>query len=70
LRIAVAEPYTLNNDTDTAQISASIGVSLYPDDHVDAGSLLRHADKAMYRAKESGRNRYCFYNQTPSTSRQ
>ncbi|MBB6340346.1 diguanylate cyclase (GGDEF)-like protein/PAS domain S-box-containing protein [Pseudomonas fluvialis] len=39
-------------------ISASIGVSLYPSDHADADTLLRHADQAMYLAKEAGRNRY------------
>ncbi|MBV1776481.1 EAL domain-containing protein [Burkholderiaceae bacterium DAT-1] len=40
------------------QVSISIGVALYPDDHVDADTLLRHADQAMYAAKESGKNRY------------
>ncbi|HLA31369.1 MAG: hypothetical protein A2Y50_10680 [Pseudomonadales bacterium RIFCSPLOWO2_12_59_9] len=39
-------------------VSASIGVSLYPDDNADADTLLRHADQAMYLAKESGKNRY------------
>jgi len=39
-------------------ISASIGVTLYPQDNVDADMLLRHADQAMYLAKESGKNRY------------
>lgn len=40
------------------QISASIGVALYPDDEPDVETLLRHADQAMYIAKQSGRNRY------------
>lgn len=39
-------------------ITASIGVTLYPDDGADADTLLRHADQALYAAKESGRNRY------------
>lgn len=39
-------------------VSASIGVSLFPQDHVDADTLLRHADQAMYIAKEAGKNRY------------
>lgn len=39
-------------------VSASIGVCLYPDDNVDADTLLRHADQAMYLAKEAGKNRY------------
>lgn len=39
-------------------ISASIGVTFYPQDSVDADLLMRHADQAMYSAKESGKNRY------------
>jgi diguanylate cyclase (GGDEF)-like protein/PAS domain S-box-containing protein len=39
-------------------VSASIGVTLYPQDNVDADQLMRHADQAMYAAKESGKNRY------------
>lgn len=39
-------------------ISASIGVTLYPQDGSDCDTLLRHADQAMYAAKQSGRNRY------------
>lgn len=39
-------------------VSASIGVSLFPQDDVDAETLLRHADQAMYLAKEAGKNRY------------
>ena len=40
------------------QVSASIGVTLYPQDAADADLLLRHADQAMYQAKQAGRNRY------------
>ncbi len=39
-------------------ISASIGVSLYPADNADPDTLLRHADQAMYMAKQAGKNRY------------
>ena len=39
-------------------VSASIGVALYPRDDVDVDTLLRHADQAMYQAKESGKNRF------------
>ncbi|NCP80080.1 MAG: EAL domain-containing protein [Gallionella sp.] len=40
------------------RISASIGVALYPQDEENAETLLRHADQAMYIAKQAGRNRY------------
>jgi EAL domain-containing protein (putative c-di-GMP-specific phosphodiesterase class I) len=47
---------------DTAWVAtASIGVSLFPDDNADADSLLRHADHAMYQAKDAGKNRYCLF---------
>jgi diguanylate cyclase (GGDEF)-like protein/PAS domain S-box-containing protein len=39
-------------------ISASIGVTIYPDDDHDTNTLLRHADQAMYIAKQGGKNRY------------
>jgi diguanylate cyclase (GGDEF)-like protein/PAS domain S-box-containing protein len=41
--------------------SPSIGISLYPQDGDDAAALLKHADAAMYRAKETGRNCYWYY---------
>jgi len=44
-----------------AHVSASIGVSLCPDHANDAETLLKHADQAMYKAKESGKSQYCFY---------
>ncbi|MBT9494637.1 MAG: EAL domain-containing protein [Paucibacter sp.] len=40
------------------QVSASIGVTLFPQDDVDADQLMRHADRAMYEAKQAGKNRY------------
>ena len=42
-------------------ISGSIGISLYPDDGTDATTLFKHADSALYRAKEQGRDNYQFY---------
>ncbi len=43
------------------QVSASIGVTVYPHDGADTDTLLRHADQAMYLAKQSGKNRYHYY---------
>ncbi len=56
----LASPYRLA-DQRGAQISASIGACLYPDDADDRDSLMRHADSAMYRAKDRGKNRYWLY---------
>jgi len=43
------------------QITASIGIGVYPDDGTDAQTLVKHADIAMLTAKESGRNNYQFF---------
>lgn len=53
---AVASPYSIRGQQ--ISVSASIGVTLYPSDNDDADTLLRHADQAMYVAKQSGRNRF------------
>ncbi|MDH5324397.1 MAG: EAL domain-containing protein [Gammaproteobacteria bacterium] len=42
-------------------VSASIGVTLYPLDSADKNTILANADAAMYKAKELGGNRFCFY---------
>jgi diguanylate cyclase (GGDEF)-like protein/PAS domain S-box-containing protein len=48
-------------DGRTIVTSATIGVSLYPDDGQDLASLMRNADRAMYRAKSAGRNSFQCY---------
>src|SRR5690606_15571417 len=45
----------------TLSISASIGISLYPDNGTDIEDLLKHADAAMYEVKAGGRNNYRFF---------
>ena len=45
----------------TLRVTASIGISLFPDDGRDAESLLKHADSAMYQSKRQGKNRFSFY---------
>jgi diguanylate cyclase (GGDEF)-like protein/PAS domain S-box-containing protein len=47
--------------TTSAQVSASLGVALYPQDGTEADMLMRHADQAMYCAKELGKNRFHFF---------
>jgi EAL domain-containing protein (putative c-di-GMP-specific phosphodiesterase class I) len=49
------------------QITCSIGVALYPEDGADAQTLLKHADSAMYRAKDSGRNHFQFFTREINT---
>ncbi len=48
-------------------ITASIGIALYPNDGEDAETLLKHADTAMYRAKEHGQNNYQLFAPTMNT---
>ena len=55
----LTEPFTVRGRP--LFVTASVGVSLYPDDATEAEALLQHADAAMYRAKASGRNRIGFY---------
>jgi len=50
-------------DKEEAFITTSIGISMFPDDGKTVGELLQHADAAMYRAKDAGRGRYCFFTQ-------
>ena len=51
----------LNVNGHELQISASIGIAIYPEDVNDGESLIRHADQAMYIAKQMGRNRMHFF---------
>jgi diguanylate cyclase (GGDEF)-like protein/PAS domain S-box-containing protein len=55
----VAEPLQLEGRS--VQISASVGICVYPSDGADAASLLKSADTAMYQAKALGKNTFSFY---------
>lgn len=56
---ALAQPFILMQQE--LYISASIGISVFPDDGVDIFSLLKNADMAMYRAKDDGKNTFHYY---------
>lgn len=55
----IREPCSLGGSAYT--LSCSMGVCLYPDDGMDAATLLKNADIAMYQTKEAGRNHYLFF---------
>jgi diguanylate cyclase (GGDEF)-like protein/PAS domain S-box-containing protein len=56
---AVAQPWIIEQGE--FLVSCSIGVALHPDDGEEALTLLKHADSAMYRAKDNGRNNFQFF---------
>jgi diguanylate cyclase (GGDEF)-like protein len=56
---AVALPHSV--DHHDLHVTASIGVSVYPDDGLDADTLIKNADTAMYQAKENGRRSFQFF---------
>ncbi len=56
---AAAEPFPLAGPE--GEVSASIGISIYPADGTDIESLTKSADSAMYRAKQAGKNTYRFF---------
>jgi diguanylate cyclase (GGDEF)-like protein len=56
---AVAEPHTI--DLHDLHVTTSIGASVYPDDGLEAETLIKNADIAMYQAKENGRQSYRFF---------
>ena len=66
LLVQVAEPVLIEGRS--VSVAPSIGISVFPADGGSADELIRHADSAMYLAKQSGRRQYRFY--TPSLSRQ
>jgi len=55
--------YAYENEKENVHISTSIGVSCYPDDGTDYDTLFKKADKALYIAKEKGKNRFIIYNE-------
>jgi len=56
----VSSPIVFNGGQ--ASVGASIGIALYPNDGQDIDQLIKQADKAMYRAKNAGKNSFRFVN--------
>ncbi|HJP03588.1 MAG: GGDEF domain-containing response regulator [Chromatiales bacterium] len=56
---SLVEPFMMNGRE--VQVTASIGISIFPDDSNEAAVLLKNADIAMYQAKEGGRNEFKFF---------
>lgn len=68
LLACVAEPCDLGEHI--ANVTASIGISLYPEHALGVEKLMMYADQAMYSAKKSGKNRYQFFQPKPTESDQ
>jgi len=64
---AGAQEYQVGSDL-TTQLTLSIGVSSFPDQAATLEELVQHADSALYKAKETGRNRVCDFNPESSIS--
>ena len=62
-RVATALTRPVQLGSDEVSVTASIGISVFPDDGSDAESLLKHADTAMEFAKKQGRGRFQFFTQ-------
>jgi diguanylate cyclase (GGDEF)-like protein len=63
---ALTAPYHLQGKT--VHSGASVGVAMFPDDGDDAGTLMRHADTAMYAAKSQGRGNFQFFSEEMNTA--
>jgi len=66
LLIETVRPYTLPGAQ--ASVTASIGISIFPDDAADAIALVKHADIAMYAAKQAGKNTCRLYSSGPAAN--
>ena len=66
IQAVLAEPFLLDGHEVT--VTASIGITVHPDDATDTESLLKYADTAMYQAKQSGRDAFKFFTKAMNTA--
>ena len=59
---AISQPFQIKESV--VSVTASLGATLYPNDSVGVEQLLRHADQAMYKAKDSGKNTFQLFDPT------
>jgi diguanylate cyclase (GGDEF)-like protein len=59
---ALHTPFIIGDSS--LSLSVSIGISMFPTDGETVSALLFNADIALYRAKQSGRNRFCFFDES------
>ncbi|WP_319574818.1 EAL domain-containing protein [uncultured Desulfobacter sp.] len=64
IRLALGQAYILGPEEHTHHSSTSIGITLFIDTDSNDSDVLKRADVAMYEAKDLGRNRCCFYNES------
>jgi diguanylate cyclase (GGDEF)-like protein len=58
----LTEPFFIGQSS--IYLNLSIGISIYPSDSDNVNTLMKNADSAMFKAKNDGKNRYCFYDKT------
>ena len=59
LQFIEEQPYDGRESQSNGKITVSMGISAFPEDGKDGSSLIAHADRALYKAKENGRNQVC-----------
>ncbi|HNE13075.1 MAG TPA: EAL domain-containing protein [Accumulibacter sp.] len=65
LQALLSQPFVIGNQDIT--VTSSIGIAIFPADGEDGATLLKHADTAMYHAKDQGRNNWQMYDQSLTT---
>jgi len=61
-------PQPVEYESRQVEVSTSIGIAIYPEDGTETRLLIKKADEAMYHIKRSGKNRFCFFEETVTSS--